>query len=196
MLDMAPNQHGLVNPDQVERYAEFGEWIRTCYDTSIASASFASPSSSSTSSSSLSSSLRIDVNGADTSSTLRNDDDGVVLEIPAGSGPFDRVVVRENQTAGQLIRAYVIEASATGTTGPWDTIATGTSMGNKWIHFLPNASGMTASAVRVRVTESAAGHTGQVRRADQEKSGPVACDVFDLLLRTLQLGIACLHHLF
>lgn len=176
MLDMAPNQHGLVNPDQVERYAEFGEWIRTCYDTSIASGSFVSPSSTSTSSSSSSSSfslsssssLRVEAHGADTSSALRNDADGVVLEIPAGSGPFDRVVVRENQTAGQLIRAYVVEASATGTAGPWNTIATGTSMGNKWIHLLPNASGITASAVRVRVTASAVGHTGQVRRAEQE----------------------------
>ena len=86
-----------------------------------------------------------------------------MLEIPDGSGPFDRVVVRENQTGGQLIRAYVVEASTSGPSGPWSTVATGTSMGNKWIHFLPNASGMVAAAVRVRVTDSAMGHTGRVR---------------------------------
>lgn len=56
-----------------------------------------------------------------------------------------------------LSARYVVEASVTGTAGPWTQIASGQSIGNKWIVLLPNASGMIAGAVRVRVTEAANG---------------------------------------
>ena len=31
MMDFAPNPEGLIAPDQVERYKEFGDWQRGCY---------------------------------------------------------------------------------------------------------------------------------------------------------------------
>jgi hypothetical protein len=60
-------------------------------------------------------------------------------------------------------RSYVVEASLTGTVGPWVTLATGESIGNKWIVLLQNASGMTADAVRVRITSAANGHMDQAQ---------------------------------
>jgi hypothetical protein len=36
MLDFAPDTDGLIAPDQVKRYQEFGDWIRACYNHPIA----------------------------------------------------------------------------------------------------------------------------------------------------------------
>ena len=43
MLDFAPNQQGLIAPDQVARYAEFGTWIKTCYGSPLGTAAIAGP---------------------------------------------------------------------------------------------------------------------------------------------------------
>ena len=74
MLDFAPNQDGLINPNQVARYAEIGDWIRQCYDHPVASARFPA--------------------GSGVPATM----------VVTNQSPFDRVVVRENQTMGQRIR--------------------------------------------------------------------------------------------
>lgn len=76
MLDFAPNKDGLINPDQVERYAELGAWIRGCYDHPLASWEATGPTATAT------------------------------VSLSGTTGPFDRVVIRENQTAGQRIRGY------------------------------------------------------------------------------------------
>jgi alpha-L-fucosidase len=33
MMDFAPNQDGLIAPDQEARYLEFGNWQRSCYES-------------------------------------------------------------------------------------------------------------------------------------------------------------------
>lgn len=131
MLDFAPNQEGLIAPDQAVRYAELGSWIRGCYSQAVASANFSSSSSS------------------------------FELEIPQGSS-YDRVVLRENQVAGQLIRGYVVEVLAQNATD-WVQVVTGQSVGNKWIHLLDNASGITAHQLRVRITQAAPGKMAAAR---------------------------------
>lgn len=58
------------------RYAELGAWVRGCYDNPKAHKKFTAPTPS-----------------------------GATLLLPADVGLFDRVVIRENQTKGQRIRA-------------------------------------------------------------------------------------------
>ncbi len=38
-LDFAIDQNGLVAPDHAARYREFGDWIRSCYGTPVATTS-------------------------------------------------------------------------------------------------------------------------------------------------------------
>lgn len=70
----------------------------------------------------------------------------------AGPTAVDRVQIREDQTTGQRIRAYTVEAQSAGS-GAWTTVASGTSVGNKWIQLFSNT--MTVTALRLRVTAAA-----------------------------------------
>lgn len=85
-LDFAIDRTGRVDPVHAARYKEFGDWIRSCYGTSVAS-----------------------VSGTGTSLTL-------TLTASQQVQAVDRVWVREDQAQGQRIRAYVIEVLPVGST--------------------------------------------------------------------------------
>lgn len=73
----------------------------------------------------------------------------LTLSLPAGAR-VDRVVIEEDQAAGQRIRAWTVEAESGGA---WASVTSGKAVGNKRIATFPNA---TPSSLRLRVTESAA----------------------------------------
>eukprot|EP00037_Helgoeca_nana_P011787 m.105977 g.105977 ORF g.105977 m.105977 type:complete len:306 (-) comp21053_c0_seq3:145-1062(-) len=75
----------------------------------------------------------------------------VTLPLPSGA-TVDRVVIREDQSHGQLIRSFVVEVLK-GTA--WVPFVTGTGVGNKFIGVA--SAGVTgATSIRLRVTGSLA----------------------------------------
>merc|ERR1711862_948894 len=36
LLDWTPNQEGAMREDHLQRYQEFGDWLRACYDSPVA----------------------------------------------------------------------------------------------------------------------------------------------------------------
>lgn len=83
-LDFAIDRTGGVDPAHAARYAEFGDWIRACYGTPLATGS--APASS---------------------------PDSVTVAL-AGGATVDRVGLSEDQSAGQLSIDYVVEVSVGG----------------------------------------------------------------------------------
>ena len=84
MMDFAPTPAGLIAPAQAAAYAEFGQWLRGCYGTAIATAQ----------------------------GTVAQG--GTLLLKLAHSTAVDRVVVQEDQRGGQRIRAYTVEVQGAG----------------------------------------------------------------------------------
>jgi alpha-L-fucosidase len=126
MLDLVPDRRGLIPTDHAVRYKELGDFIRSCYGTS-----------------------------AQPSRRLTLDESTVhVLEFNAPI-TVDRSVIQEDQTQGQVIRGYIVDAQlANGTNGTqWITVAQGTSVGNKKID-LWQAGPLLINSVRVNVTKS------------------------------------------
>ena len=75
----------------------------------------------------------------------------VLLDLPtSGNVAVDRIVLRENQTDGQQIAAYKVEAL--GADGSWSTVVTGQSIGNKAIQLLADAKGVVARQFRFTAT--------------------------------------------
>ena len=99
-LDFAIDRQGLVDPAHAVRYKEFGDWIRACYGAPVAS-THPTP-------------------GA----TL------VELSLPLGTAEVDRVMIQEDITQGQRIRAFVVEYLVGG---QWVPFSRGESVGNKRI---------------------------------------------------------------
>jgi len=127
MLDLTPDRTGLIPPAYATRYKELGDFIRSCYGTS------ASPTE-----------------------RLTLDDSNIHIQL-FDSSPVtvDRSVVQEDQTQGQVIRAYTIDvqlANATNTT-QWIIVAQGTSIGNKKIDIW-QAGPQLINAVRLNITKS------------------------------------------
>ena len=126
MLDLTPDRTGLIPTAYAARYKELGDFIRSCYGTS-----------------------------AQPSQRMIVDDSTVhVLEFNAPV-TVDRSVIQEDQTQGQAIRAYTVDAQlASGTNATqWITVAQGTSIGNKKIDIW-QAGPLLVSSVRVNVTKS------------------------------------------
>lgn len=139
MMDFAPTPEGIIAPDQAAMYKTFGDWVRGCY----------SPGSAG-------------MRGA----AVGDMASGSAIELQFG-GPttVDRVVVREDQTEGQAIRAYQVLAQLDGPSSAWVGLVNGTSMGNKWIHLLDtnvSVTGLkaviTANASETAAIKSLSGH--------------------------------------
>ena len=77
------------------------------------------------------------------------------VAVPAGA-TFDRVLLEEDQTAGQLIVAYTVEAIVGGSPQPFSA---GVTIGSKRID-VAAAAVAGATAVRVTVTQAYAQPTG------------------------------------
>jgi alpha-L-fucosidase len=125
MLDLAPDRTGVIPPLHAQRYKELGDFIRSCYGTSLV------PDEHAMSDNSLVHLL--------------------MFETPA---TIDRSVIQEDQTNGQVIRAYTVDvmlANAT-TNDVWVTVAEGTSIGNKKID-LWKSGPLLVNVVRLNITK-------------------------------------------
>lgn len=80
MLDLTPDRSGLIPPEYAMRYKELGDFIRSCYGTSVAPASQNSSS-----------------------------DGRVYMQVFDSPVTVDRSVIGEDQSNGQVIRSYTID---------------------------------------------------------------------------------------
>eukprot|EP01052_Picozoa_sp_SAG31_P020997 SAG31_NODE_1602_length_7780_cov_8.304699_2_plen_325_part_00 len=124
MMDFGPDKDGLIASDQVKAYKRFGDWIRRCYGSAVASIS----------------------GSVAANQTLH-------VRIPTGAR-VDRVMMKEDQINGQVIRAYDVEAQFPD--GTWTRMSNGYSIGNKRIDVI-GLSLNRAKAIRLRVTALAPG---------------------------------------
>ena len=126
MLDLTPDRTGLIPPAYALRYKELGDFIRSCYGTSVVP-------------------------------TFRNSSADGRLHIQVFDSPVsvDRSVIQEDQTLGQVIRAYTIDIMLADSfnNGQWKQIASGTSVGHKKID-LWNSGLQSVTAVRLNITQT------------------------------------------
>lgn len=94
-----------------------------------------------------------------------------VIALPAG-GSVDRVLLQEDQSRGQLIISYVVEANVGGA---WQPFSAGVTVGQKRIDVA--AAPVAASALRVSVTEAFDTPTGLT--ASVFAPGPCATGDFE-----------------
>ena len=125
MLDLTPDRTGLIPPAYARRYKELGDFIRSCYGTSVAP-----------------------------SEHFHSDDSLVYIQL-FHSAPvtIDRSVIQEDQSQGQVIRGYSVDVqlSKVANESEWITVAQGTSVGNKKID-LWKSGPQLVYAVRLNIT--------------------------------------------
>ena len=80
MLDLTPDRTGLIPPEYAARYKELGDFIRSCYGTSVTPA-YQNASS----------------------------DGRIYIQVFDSPVTVDRSVIREDQTNGQVIRNYTVD---------------------------------------------------------------------------------------
>ncbi|CAF3890931.1 unnamed protein product [Rotaria sp. Silwood1] len=126
MLDLTPDRTGLIPPAYALRYKELGDFIRSCYGTSIVP-------------------------------ILQNSSTDGRIHIQMFDSPvtIDRSVIQEDQTRGQVIRAYTIDVQLADSSdkNQWAYVASGTSIGNKKID-LWKAGSQLVTAVRLNITKA------------------------------------------
>ena len=127
MLDLTPDRTGIIPPDYARRYKELGDFIRSCYNNSVVP-SFRNSSA----------------------------DSRVYMQVFDSSVTVDRSVIQENQTHGQVIRAYTVDALVviSKDKNEWVQVATGTSIGNKKIDLWEKGPQLIR-AVRLNITNVA-----------------------------------------
>jgi hypothetical protein len=76
------------------------------------------------------------------------DGETVLTVMPSMPAPIDRIVLQEDIKRGQLIRAFTVTAQLPG--GGAQLLASGTSVGNKFIHVL--AVPVTVAQVTLNIT--------------------------------------------
>jgi alpha-L-fucosidase len=127
MLDLAPDRTGLIPVAHASRYKELGDFIHSCYGTSVPP-----------------------------SQRLILDDSNIHIQL-FDSSPVtvDRSVIQEDQMNGQVIRAYTVDVQLVNTTNAtqWITVAQGTSVGNKKIDIW-QIGAQLVSAVRLSITKT------------------------------------------
>ena len=128
MLDLTPDRTGLIPPEYARRYKELGDFIRSCYGTSI----------------------------QPTKRLIIDDSSLHILRFDSTPVTIDRSVIQEDQTNGQVIRAYTIDiqlANSTDKNNQWITVAKGTSVGNKKIDIW-SIGAQLVNSVRLNITKS------------------------------------------
>lgn len=127
-LDLAPDRSGLVPARHAARYKELGNFINSCYGNPI-------------------------VNPVANTTT----ETGVFLALDYPTS-IDRIALMENQSTGQLVRAYEVWAKIVdaqemnGTLDvPWTLVSNGSSIGHKRIDLFDKA--ITVTDVLVNATK-------------------------------------------
>ena len=127
MLDLSPDRTGLIPPAYARRYKELGDFIRSCYGTSLLP-----------------------------TERLTSDNALVYIQLFDPSPvTVDRTVIQEDQTQGQVIRAYTIDVILVNATknNDWLTVAQGTSIGNKKIDIWQGGPQLVR-AIRLSITQT------------------------------------------
>jgi alpha-L-fucosidase len=127
MLDLTPDRTGLIPSAYAIRYKELGDFIRSCYGTSVLP-----------------------------TQRLTLQDSTVHIQLfDSSPATVDRSVVQEDQTNGQVIRSYNVDVQLANSTDPnqWITVANGTSVGNKKIDIWQTGP-LLISAVRLNITKA------------------------------------------
>ena len=143
MLDFAPDPLGLIADDQVARYAEFGAWIKQCYGPGRAVGEVK------------------EVKGPNATISFANANEN------KNGALVDRIWVREDQSTGQRIRKWAVEAQlasspespangVSAAAAAWQIVASGTSVGNKAIRLFTNGT-LRVAALRLRVAAAYGG---------------------------------------
>jgi len=126
MLDLTPDRTGVIPPEYAQRYKELGDFIRSCYGNPIVP-SFQNSSA----------------------------DSRVYIQVFDSSVTVDRSVVQENQTLGQVIRAYAVDVLSVVSKDKyeWVQVASGTSIGNKKIDLWEKGP-LLIKAARLNITQT------------------------------------------
>ena len=125
MLDLSPDRRGLIPAAYAQRYKELGDFIRSCYGTSLLP-----------------------------DEHVMLDNSLVHLLTFGAPTTIDRSVIQEDQSKGQVIRAYTVDLQLANSTtqDDWVTVAEGTSVGNKKID-LWKSGPLLVNAVRLNITK-------------------------------------------
>ena len=126
-LDFAIDRTGRVDPAHAAAYAGLGNWIRSCYGSPLAAGQL--------------------VPGETT----------VLVPLAEGASAVDRVMLVEDQTQGQRIYSYAVEALLADSQ-EWVPFSQGVSIGAKRIDVA--AAPVVVAAMRVRVLSGFAPPTG------------------------------------
>lgn len=118
LLNLNPDPFGVLPPEDIIEYQKLGAAITQCYVKNLIA----------------------EVSG-NASLTLS-------ITFPPGKTQFNRIVISEDQTYGQRIRAYEIESIDENR---FHNIANGTSVGNKRIEIFEPA--VSASGVQLTITD-------------------------------------------
>ncbi len=126
LLDLTPDRSGIIPSAYANRYKELGDFIRSCYGTSVV------PSFQNSSVDSL-----------------------VHMQVFDSPVSVDRSVIQEDQTRGQVIRAYIVTAliAISKDHNEWIQVATGTSIGNKKIDLWRQGT-LLVRAVKLNITKT------------------------------------------
>ena len=126
MLDLTPDRTGIIPPEYGRRYKELGDFIRSCYENPIVP-SFQNSSI----------------------------DSRVYIQVFGFAVTVDRSVLQENQTLGQVIRAYTIDVLSVVSKdrNEWIQVASGASIGNKKID-LWGKGPLLIKAARLNITQT------------------------------------------
>jgi hypothetical protein len=127
MLDLTPDRTGLIPPAYARRYKELGDFIRSCYGNPVLP-----------------------------DERLRSDNSRIYVQLFHSSPiTIDRSVIQEDQTYGQVIRAYIIDVQLVDSLedNEWIIVAEGTSIGNKKIDVW-QAGPQLVNAVRLTITKT------------------------------------------
>jgi len=71
---------------------------------------------------------------------------GSTVEMSLNGATIDRVVLREDQSAGELVRNYTLQLLSSG---GWQHVSSGTSVGNKRIDLFPGGAVAGVKAIRL-----------------------------------------------
>jgi len=170
-LGFATDRSGLIPDDQVQRAAELGAFIRGCYGTPLASTSRLTASDAI-----LTLALTPPESVASTPATTTAVPAvpavaavaGAVAAEAAAAGAVagvDRVMLQEDLSKGQRIRAYNVEIKVNGSS-PWINFSSGTSVGHKRIDIIESGTALTlgpGAALRLVILGFVGGHPPVIR---------------------------------
>jgi len=131
-LDLTPDRSGLIPATYAARYKQLGDFISSCYGNPIA------PDAA--------------------HSTNDNGDYSIKFDYPTA---IDRIVLMEDQTDGQVVRSYQVQAkivdsqNANGTLAvPFTRVSNGTSIGHKKIDIFEKAITVTELLVKTTYVDT------------------------------------------